>query len=587
MRKYIVKGNNLKELLAKVAKHFEVDITKVKYEILRKTPELELKVWTEHEEENLNKDIFDFEYRDEGIFLIVKEVDEVKTLTLKRILKEIEERKIKDVDIEAVESALYKLNTTIKIADYDKEYYIDSIPIVEVLNNLEATVKITKPKRGRDVTVEQVLELCNQKGIVFGVRKKAINTIIQEKIYDQKVILAKGRDVVHGQDASIKYTFDLNKKQAPETKSTNENEKEEVKSVDFKELDWIVNVATDEILATKIPSVPGIDGMDIFGKVITAKAPKDVNLIAGKNTYVTEDGLYLKSKIDGQVIQKGKSITVEPILNITGNVDYSTGNIDFLGTVIIKGNVVSGFSVKAGEDIYVEGLVEDCSLESQGKIVINNGILGNEEFLHTIYAKEGLKAQFIQHMKIKTDGIVEVSKHILHSYVEAGNKVICTSGTGKIIGGEVKAQKGIECNIAGGPFETPTKLILDIYTETVKEESEINKEMLILEENKFKIEKLLKDVEPFKDSLAEEMKAKTEEALKQMAAINNRYVVLQEKRTDIEEERQEIRNQQIKILNKIYPGVIVKIGREIYLNRNEKIRTDFFIDKDTNELAER
>lgn len=587
MRKYIVKGNDLKELLTKVAKHFEVDITKVKYEILRKTPELEVKVWTEHEDDNVNKDNFSFEYRDEGIFLQVKEVDEVKTLTLKRILKEIEERKIKDVDIEAVESALYKLNIAVRITDYDKEYYIDSMPVVEVLNNLEATIKLTKPKRGRDVTVSQVLEACEEKGIVFGVRKKAINTIIQEKIYDQKVILAKGKDAIHGVDASIRFSFNTEKKQAPEKKSTGENEKEEVKSVDFKELDLIINVGTDEILATKIPAVEGTDGTDIFGKTIIAKIPKDINLTTGKNTYITEDGLHLKSKIDGQVMQNGKTINVEPILNISGNVDYSTGNIDFLGTVIIKGNVVSGFSVKAGEDIYVEGLVEDCTLESQGKIVVNNGILGNEEFLHTIYAKEGLKAQFIQHMKIKTDGIVEVSKHILHSYVEAGEKVICTSGTGKIIGGEIKAQKGIECNIAGGPFETPTKLILDVYTEIIKEESEINKEMLILKENKFKIEKLIKDVEPFKDSLPEGMREKTEEAFKQLAAINNRYVVLQETRADIEEQRQEIRNQQIKILSKIYPGVIIKIGREIYLNRVEKIRTDFFIDKESNELTER
>lgn len=111
--------------------------------------------------------------------------------------------------------------------------------------------------------------------------------------------------------------------------------------------------------------------------------------------------------------------------------------------------------------------------------------------------------------------------------------------------------------------------------------------MLILEENKFKIEKLIKDVEPFKDSLPEGMREKTEEALKQLAAINNRYVVLQETRADIEEQRQEIRNQQIKVLSKIYPGVIIKIGREIYLNRVEKIRTDFFIDKESNELTER
>ena len=174
-------------------------------------------------------------------------------------------------------------------------------------------------------------------------------------------------------------------------------------------------------------------------------------------------------------------------------------------------------------------------------------------------------------MKIKTNGSVEVNKHILHSTVEAGDKVIVTSGTGKIIGGEIKAQKGIECNIAGGPFETPTKLILDVYSETVKEESEINKEMLVLEENKFKIEKLLKDVE----------------ALKQLSAINNRYITLQEDRSFIEEQRQSIKTHSIRVLNKVYPGVIIKIGRELYLNRSEKIRTDFLIDKETNELVER
>ena len=581
MRKYIVKGKDLNDLLSKVAKHFEVDVTKVRYEILRKTPELEVKVWTELEGDVQTKEKFNIEFRDEGIFLEVKRVDEVKSVTLKEILKEIEEKKIKDVDIEAVESALYKLNTAVRISDYDKEYYIDSIPIIEVLNSMEATIKITKPKRGRDITAEAILKACEEKGIVYGIRKKAINTIIQDKIYDQKVILAKGKEVIHGKDASIIYSFQTEKKQPSKSK---ENEE---KNVDFKELGWISNIAAEEILASKVSPVPGVEGIDIYGKTIAAKEPKDISLVAGKNTYVTDDGMYLKSKIDGQVIQKGKSISVEPILTINGNVDYSTGNIDFLGSVIIKGNVAAGFSVKSAKDIIVEGLVEDSELIAQGQIVVTNGILGNEEFINTIFAKESIKAQFIQHMKIKTEGFVEVPKHILHSYIEAGDKVTCTAGTGKIIGGEIKAQNGIECNIAGGPFETPTKLILDLYSDLGKEESDINKEMLILEENKFKIEKLLKDIEPIKDQLSDELKEKTDEALKQLAAINNRYVVLQSKKSDIDEQRQLIKSNQIKILQKVYPGVVIKIGREIHLNRAEKIRTDFFIDKETNELTER
>lgn len=567
MKKYIVKGTDLPSLLSKVAKHFNVDINKIKYEVLRKTPELEVKVWTEHETEAPEDNNFSIELRDDGIFLTVKEIDDVKSSTLKKILKYMEENKIKDTSIEAIEEALFKLNEAVKIAEFDKEYYIDSVPIIEVFNNMEATLKITKPNKGRETTLESILKLAEEKGIVFGLRKKAIQTMLSEKIYDRKVILAKGKDVKHGTDAIIKYTF----QKTSNIENTSSKSTKDVKSIDFKELNLFQNVAVDEILAQKIPLTYGEDGIDIFGKTISAKVPKDIQIIPGRNTYLTDDEMYLKSQIDGQLIQKGKSLSVEPLLTIPGNVDYATGNIDFLGSVIVKGNVISGFSIKSGEDIYIEGLVEDCELTAEGSIMVNNGILGNEEFLHTIYAKEGIKAQFIQHMKIKTNGSVEVNKHILHSTVEAGDKVIVTSGTGKIIGGEIKAQKGIECNIAGGPFETPTKLILDVYSETVKEESEINKEMLVLEENKFKIEKLLK----------------VDEALKQLSAINNRYITLQEDRSFIEEQRQSIKTHSIRVLNKVYPGVIIKIGRELYLNRSEKIRTDFLIDKETNELVER
>lgn len=582
MKKYVVKGKDLPSLLLKVAKHFNVNVDEVKYEVLRKNPEFEVKVWVESIEPEKKENLFFVEIRNEGIFLTVKESDDSKNILLKQILKYIEENKIKDIDIDAVEEAIHKPNQAIKISEYDKDYYIDSEPIIEILNNMEATLKITKPNKGRELDLETILRVAEEKGINYGIRKKAIQTVLTEKIYDRKFILAKGKEVIHGTDAYINYTFQNIKED-----DSSDGKKESVKSIDFKELNLFQNIAKDEILAQKIPMQMGEDGIDIYGKPVLAKIPKDIQLTAGKNTYVTDDGLYLKSEIDGQLVQKGKNLSVEPVLVIPGNVDYATGNIDFLGSVIVKGNVISGFSIKAGEDIFVEGLVEDCSLEANGSITVNNGILGNEEFLHTIYAKSGLKAQFIQHMRIKTDGVVEVSKHILHSVIEAGDKVIVTSGTGKIIGGEVKAQNGIECNIAGGPFETPTKLTLDVYSEVVKEESELNREMLVLEENKFKVEKLLKEVEPIKESLSDEMKLKVDEALKQLAAINNRYVQLQEERNFIEEQRHAIKEHQIKVLSKVYPGVVVKIGRELYLNRSEKIRTDFLIDKETNELIER
>ena len=272
MKKYIVKGTDLPSLLSKVAKHFNVDINKIKYEVLRKTPELEVKVWTEHETEAPEDNNFSIELRDDGIFLTVKEIDDVKSSTLKKILKYMEENKIKDTSIEAIEEALFKLNEAVKIAEFDKEYYIDSVPIIEVFNNMEATLKITKPNKGRETTLESILKLAEEKGIVFGLRKKAIQTMLSEKIYDRKVILAKGKDVKHGTDAIIKYTF----QKTSNIENTSSKSTKDVKSIDFKELNLFQNVAVDEILAQKIPLTYGEDGIDIFGKTISAKVPKNI-----------------------------------------------------------------------------------------------------------------------------------------------------------------------------------------------------------------------------------------------------------------------------------------------------------------------
>lgn len=584
MKRYIVKGKDKKSLLIKVAKHFQVDPRYIKYEVVRQEPELEMKVWIEKKEDEKDKiDDFAVEVDENGINLVVYKVDNKKALTLKRILKELEDKKIKDFDLGNVEKALYSLNTKIKIAEYDSEYYIDSEIEIEILNNMEATLLITKPKRGRETTVERVLELCKEKGIEFGVRKKAIKTMIEEKIYDKRAILAKGKDPVHGVDAKIIYTFEKD----GDSEENNDNGGPENKKVDFKKLNLIINVEKDEVIGKKIEAKEGEEGMDIFGKAIPARPPKDLSFSVGKNTYVTEDGLYLKSAIDGQVIMKGKLITVEPILNISGNVDYSTGNIDFVGSVIVQGNIVSGFEVKAEGDIIVEGLVEDCALISEGKIVVNNGILGNEEYKHQIYAREGIKAKFIQNMKVKTEGIVEVDKHILHSYVEAKNKIVVTSGQGIIIGGEVISQEGIEANIAGGKYETPTKLSIGIYGDILREESAINTEMIILEENKYKMERIISDLNNKKEILKDKFDEKMAECFKQLTAINNRYAVLEEKRDHIEEQKNSIRSKKIVILQTVYPGVVIRIGRELYLNRAQKIKTEFILDSETMEIVER
>ena len=67
--------------------------------------------------------------------------------------------------------------------------------------------------------------------------------------------------------------------------------------------------------------------------------------------------------IDGLVTKTEKEkLNVFPVYEVNGDVDYNIGNIDFVGTVVIRGNILTGFRVKASGDIRVTGGIEGAEV---------------------------------------------------------------------------------------------------------------------------------------------------------------------------------------------------------------------------------
>lgn len=71
------------------------------------------------------------------------------------------------------------------------------------------------------------------------------------------------------------------------------------------------------------------------------------------------------------------SLAIESVYEIKEDVSLKTGNIDFNGTVIIRGDVPTGFSIKASGDILIDGLVEAAHIEAKGSVTIVKGIVGS------------------------------------------------------------------------------------------------------------------------------------------------------------------------------------------------------------------
>jgi len=94
----------------------------------------------------------------------------------------------------------------------------------------------------------------------------------------------------------------------------------------------------------------GVDGVNVFGKTIDFKKGRNVDFNNGKNTYISQGGLQLKANTDGCVEISNGKVYVNDVY-VVNDVDNETGNIDFVGDVVINGDVKAGFSVKSRETL--------------------------------------------------------------------------------------------------------------------------------------------------------------------------------------------------------------------------------------------
>ena len=112
-----------------------------------------------------------------------------------------------------------------------------------------------------------------------------------------------------------------------------------------------------EELARIIPENPGENGYDVYGQAIKPREVKHATLKFGRNIELSEDKHVIRSMVDGHVTLVDDKVFVSDVYEVK-NVDVSTGNIEFDGSIEISGNVVENFEVKAGGNVIINGLAE-------------------------------------------------------------------------------------------------------------------------------------------------------------------------------------------------------------------------------------
>jgi uncharacterized protein (DUF342 family) len=453
----------------------------------------------------------------------------------------------------------------IKVGDYRFNPASQSTLSVDVTDmGMRAYITVAPPgPGGADLSFEEIIGLLKSSGVVHGIKEEAILRFVDYPSYNEKVLAAEGTKPQNGNDAEIIYNFNTHREEV--------HLKEKDGRVDFRELNLVENVEAGQILATKKPPEEGVSGRTVTGKVLPAKPGKNVQIEIGKNVKLSDDGMSAISTINGQVLLILGKINVEPVYTVEGDVNFKTGNILFLGTVIVKGNVEDGFTVKAAGNIEIMGSVGKCILDAEGEIIIHQGILGKNE--GNVRAGGNLVAKFIENARIEVEENVLVSDGIIHSFVDANKRILCQGKRASIVGGRLRAANEIHGKTLGSVAGTET--ILEVGIDPKRKEK-LSQALSRKEELEKSLEELVRNISTL-ENLKKVQRDFPEEKQANLAELNDRRSEILKELEEIGSVIKEINtylqtikvNGKVSASDRVFPGVKIFIKNETLLVRNE------------------
>ncbi|WCL50503.1 DUF342 domain-containing protein [Leptospira sp. GIMC2001] len=343
-------------------------------------------------------------------------------------------------------------------------------------DRMEANIVINPPKHGGKSLDESAIRTAlDQSGIKFGIIEEIIKELALDPEYFVQYTIAEGTRPLSGGDGGIEMVFDT---------SDNPNLKENEKGqMDFREIGIIKSIPAGQILAKKIDPKPGKNGMNVYGDPIPFEPGKEMEWKLGSNVKLSDDKKSVIAMITGRpVMDRSGFIRVDEVVHLE-NVDFSTGNVDFPGTIIVEEKIADGFSLTTQGSLIIKKSVGKVFLKAKGDVVLSGGFMGRGG--GTIQSDGEIYAKFVEQGKMISGKSVYIEEAAMHSEITAELDVVVSGGRGEIIGGDIIAGRSVTCNKLGAVVETKTTLTVgtppDFIEELEKMRADINsrKEVLL------------------------------------------------------------------------------------------------------------
>lgn len=435
------------------------------------------------------------------------------------------------------------------------------IQLIISQDRMKAELVVKKPLSEEELeSFEEIGDFLFRKGIVSGLTEEALKGLRDILKEPGSYLVAQGKPPIRGKDGWVKTFFQ---------EEVMKEFLEEEDKVNLFGVTRVPEVKPGDLLAEVVPPEEGEPGEDIFGNPVPPLKGKEARVVAGKNTRLSEDGKQVFATIAGRPQLIGNRIAVHPVFEIKGDVDATTGNISFVGSVVVRGDVRSGFAVEAEGDIEVWGVVEAASLSAGGHIHIRRSFVGSGTGVAR--ASGEVRVKMLENATIIAGGDVLIEEAALHSNISCGGNLIVDGKRGLLVGGQVRAGGWLWAKVIGSPMGTRTLVEVGVSPELREEynrtKEEFEKVKCELSQTEKALTLLLR-----KKAQGLGLSAKFKEMLTKLKAtydlLGKKRELLQKRLSEIEEKLSQ-REGKVLVEEKVYPQVRITIGNLTYIVREE------------------
>lgn len=420
-------------------------------------------------------------------------------------------------------------------------------------DEMTAWLYLTPPDKTPEYRKHDLIDYLTRKGVIKGLHQSNLSAMVKKKVYNREIVVARGIPAKQGKDGYFEYLFTPEEYNAPKIMEDG--------SVDYSHMSALQNVKAGDKVAVYHRAESGVDGTTVLGNSIKAKMSRDLPPLHGIG--VIRENEFYYAKTDGKIEAKNGRIDIQDVHEVFDDVTMIVGKVDFLGDIIIHGNVEDGVVIRAGRNIEIYGTTAAAALYAGGDVVLSRGISGGHKA--KIVAQGNVFADFIEHAEVDAGGTVQANT-ILNSNVYSQEKVIVMGKKGSIIGGYTHALKGMEASNTSNEVEVKTILhcgydaaSYDRLVDVKRKEQELKGRT---EEVTDSLSALIREKRVLGPRVSEETELKISILSKEKDELLLDLDKVKQEKQELEEIIEQGNNAEIKIDGNVYRGTIIGVNTD-------------------------